>query len=486
MRSHGVASLPLLEARRVTKRFSLPAGNGESTILQDVDLTLEEGEVVILLGKSGSGKSTLLRILAGLIPPSAGEVRYRGQVVRGPCPGAAMVFQTFALLPWLDVLGNVELGLKARGMPPAARRDKALRLIDLIGLDGFESAYPRELSGGMRQRVGLARALAVEPDVLLMDEPFSALDILTAASLRGELLELWRTRTMPTRAVLVVTHNIEEAVLLGDRVLILGTHPGHVRAQLALDLARPRAREDAAVQATVDRLYHLMTRPETGDEALRLGPVRAPLTPLPHARPGALAGLLELLADRGGREDLHRLAARLQLEVDDLLPTMDAATLLALVRVEQADAMLTPAGHAFVDASILDRKALFRRALETRPTLVTQIHAALVAKTSHRISDALFLDMLERQFSRLEARRQLDTAIDWGRYAELFGFEDDTDELFLDVPAISLPSGGPPSGTKAPHPEGQIGDGAGSDLDARGSRLDAPSIHGGYSAASGC
>jgi NitT/TauT family transport system ATP-binding protein len=477
-----MASLPLLEARRVTKRFPLPAGHGESTILQDVDLTLGEGEVVVLLGKSGSGKSTLLRILAGLIPPSAGEVRYRGQAVRGPCPGAAMVFQTFALLPWLDVLGNVELGLKARGMPPAARRDKALRLIDLIGLDGFESAYPRELSGGMRQRVGLARALAVEPDVLLMDEPFSALDVLTAESLRGELLDLWRTRAIPTRAMLVVTHNIEEAVLLGDRVLILGTHPGHVRAQLALDLARPRAREDGAVQATVDRLYHLMTRPATADEAQRLGPVRAPLPPLPHARPGALAGLLELLADRRGREDLHRLAATLQLEVDDLLPTVDAATLLGLARVEHADAILTPTGHVFVNASILDRKALFRRALDTRPTLVTQIHAALVAKTSHRISDAFFLDMLERQFSRLEARRQLDTAIDWGRYAELFGFEDDTDELFLDTSVPSLPPGDSRSETPVGRADGLVGDGAVHDLDTSGSPLDTPSTHGGCSA----
>jgi NitT/TauT family transport system ATP-binding protein len=435
VRSHDLASRILLEARRVTKRFALPAANAESTVLQDVDLALGEDEVVVLLGKSGSGKSTLLRILAGLIPPSTGEVRYRGKAVRGPCPGIAMVFQTFALLPWLDVLGNVELGLEARGVPPGVRRDRALRLIDLIGLDGFESAYPRELSGGMRQRVGLARALAVEPDILLMDEPFSALDVLTAASLRGELLDLWCSRTIPTRTMLVVTHNIEEAVLLADRVLILGTHPGHVRAELALDLARPRAREDGAVLATVDRLYHLMTRPETDDEARRLGPVRASLAPLPHARPGALAGLLELLADRGGREDLHRLAAALQLEVDDLLPTVDAAALLALARIEEADAILTPSGHAFVTASILDRKALFRRALEARPTLVLQIHAALVTKTSHRISASFFLDILERQFHRVEAQRQLDTAIDWGRYAELFGFEDDTDELFLEVPA---------------------------------------------------
>jgi NitT/TauT family transport system ATP-binding protein len=438
VRANGVANLPLVEARRVTKRVALPAGNAEFTILQDVDLSLHEGEVVALLGKSGSGKSTLLRILAGLIPPSSGEVRYRGDVVSGPYPGVAMVFQTFALLPWLDVLDNVELGLKARGVPPAVRRDKALQLIDLIGLDGFESAYPRELSGGMRQRVGVARALAVEPDVLLMDEPFSALDVLTAESLRGELLNLWTTRAIPTRAVLTVTHNIEEAVLFADRVLIFGTDPGHVRGEVAIDLPRTRTRGDGAVQAIVDDLYHLMTRPETADEAQRLVPAPARPTPLPHVRIGALAGFLELLADSGGHDDLHRLAATLQLEVDDLLPIVDAATLLAFARVEQADAILTAEGRAFVDASILDRKALFRRTLEARPTLVMEIHTALVAKKSHRISESFFLDILERRFSRSEARRQLETAIDWSRYAELFGFEDDTDELFLDTSEASV------------------------------------------------
>lgn len=235
-----MASAPLLEARQVSKRFPLPGGAGELRVLEKIDLGLSEGQLVALLGKSGSGKSTLLRILAGLIPPTEGEVRYRGRLVTGPCPGVAMVFQSFALLPWLDVLGNVELGLKARGVPPEVRRDKALRMIDVIGLDGFESAYPRELSGGMRQRVGIARALAVEPDILLMDEPFSALDVLTAESLRGELMDLWIGRKIPTRAILLVTHSIEEAVLLSDRIVVMTARPGTARAVLRVDLARPR------------------------------------------------------------------------------------------------------------------------------------------------------------------------------------------------------------------------------------------------------
>jgi NitT/TauT family transport system ATP-binding protein len=421
---------PLLEARQVSKRFPLPGGVREVTVLEKIDLALHEGEIVALLGKSGCGKSTLLRILAGLIPGSEGEVRYRGRPVAGPCPGVAMVFQSFALLPWLDVLGNVELGLKARGVPPTARRDTALRMIDVIGLDGFESAYPRELSGGMRQRVGIARALAVEPDVLLMDEPFSALDVLTAESLRGELMDLWVGRKIPTRVILIVTHNIEEATLLADRVVILGNDPGHVRGDLRVELPRPRTREDPDVQAFTDELYRLLTRPEAAGDA-QPG-ARALPAPLPHARVGALAGFLEIVAERGGRVDLHRLAAELHLEVRDLLPLVDAAALLGWIQVQEGDAILSTEGHAFVEAPVLARKELFRAALQPRPTLVSRIHAALAGKANRRLSESFFLGFLEQHFSAAEARRQLDTAIDWGRYAELFGFEDDANELFLE------------------------------------------------------
>jgi NitT/TauT family transport system ATP-binding protein len=422
---------PLLEARQVSKRFPLPGGGGEFTVLEKIDLALHEGEIVALLGKSGCGKSTLLRILAGLIPGTEGEVRYRGRPVTAPCPGVAMVFQSFALLPWLDVLGNVELGLKARGVPPEVRRDKALRMIDVIGLDGFESAYPRELAGGMRQRVGIARALAVEPDILLMDEPFSALDVLTAESLRGELMDLWAGRKIPTRVILIVTHNIEEAALLADRVVILGNDPGHVRGDLHVDLPRPRTREDPDVEAFADELYQLLTRPEVVREAVP-PEARAMAAPLPHARVGALAGLLEIVAERGGRVDLHRLAGELHLDVRDLLPLVDAAALLGWMQVQEGDAILSAEGRAFVEAPVLARKELFRAAVQQRTTLVTRIHAALSGKANRRLSESFFLGLLEQHFSAKEARRQLDTAIDWGRYAELFGFEDDTNELFLE------------------------------------------------------
>ena len=422
----------LLETRQLSKRFSLPGGSGEFTVLDKIDLALHEDEIVALLGRSGSGKSTLLRILAGLIAPTEGEVRYRGNVVTGPSAGVTMVFQSFALLPWLDVLGNVELGLKARGVPLDARRDKALRMIDVIGLDGFESAYPRELSGGMRQRVGIARALVVEPDILLMDEPFSALDVLTAESLRGELMALWVGRKIPTRVILVVTHNIEEAVLLADRVVLLGNDPGHVRADLRVDLPRPRAREDPDVQAFADELYQLLTRPEVARDNVQ--PETPPVSaPLPHARVGALAGFLEIVAERGGRVDLHRVAGELHLDVRELLPLVDAGVLLGWLTVQEGDAILSGEGIAFVEATVLARKDLFRRALQERATFVTRIHAALSGKADRRLSESFFLGLLEQRFSAAEARRQLDTAIDWGRYAELFGFEDDTNELFLEA-----------------------------------------------------
>ena len=426
-----MTSSVLLETRRLTKRFLLPGGSGELTVLEKIDLALHEGEIVALLGRSGSGKSTLLRILAGLIPPTEGEVHYRGNRVTGPSPGVAMVFQSFALLPWLDVLGNVELGLKARGVAPDLRRDKALRMIDVIGLDGFESAYPRELSGGMRQRVGIARALVVEPDVLLMDEPFSALDVLTAESLRGELMALWVGRKIPTRVILIVTHNIEEAVLLADRVVILGNDPGHVRADVRVDLPRPRTREDTAVQAFSDELYQLLTRPQVARDEARLEAPAAP-APLPHARVGALAGFLEIVAERGGRVDLHRVAGELHLDIRELLPLVDAGALLGWLQVQEGDATLSGGGRSFVEAAVLARKELFRRALQQRTTFVTRIHAALSAKADRRLSESFFLGLLEQRFSAAEARRQLDTAIDWGRYAELFGFEDDTNELFLE------------------------------------------------------
>jgi len=403
-------------------------------VLDEITLELRAGEIVALLGRSGSGKSTLLRTIAGLIPPTRGAVRYRGRELNGANPGTAMVFQSFALMPWLTVQDNVELGLAAQGVPVAQRRERALAAIDLIGLDGFESAYPKELSGGMRQRVGFARALVLEPDVLLMDEPFSALDVLTAENLRTELMSLWAGQKFPTKAVCIVTHNIEEAVLLADRVIVLGANPGHLRAEVPVDLERPRDRKSPTFAALVDKLYDLLT----GREPDRPEPVEATPTarPLPAVSVGGLAGLIEIVHARGGRVDLPDIAADLNFEIDDLLPLVDAATMLGLVEVTGGDLTLTAVGKDFTTADIQRSKELFAAQVRDRAPLVRTICRALAGADGH-LRAGFFLDVLRRGFSAADAQQQLDIAVDWGRYGELFDYDAGTDQLTAD-PAAGL------------------------------------------------
>ena len=427
----------ILEAKGVTKTFTTPDGRA-LPVLDGVSLTLCEGEIVALLGKSGSGKSTMLRCIAGLIAPSAGTVTYRGTVLNGANPGVAMVFQSFALLPWLTVQQNVELAMQAREVPPEVRHDKALRAIDLIGLDGFESAYPKELSGGMRQRVGFARALAVEPDALLMDEPFSALDVLTAANLRGELTRLWEGHDFPVKAVLIVTHNIEEAVQLADRILVLSSNPGRIRAELPNRLPRPRDRHEAGFEQLVDTVYGILTgREEEIERAVEVasvtgGPMPTPSElPLPEVSAGGLSGLLEILAAKGGEEGLAELADELSFEVDDLLPLVDAAIMLGLAEVHEADLEISDTGREFATADIDASKTLFGRVASERVPLIKAIVKGLNATTDGTLREGFFLDLLRRGFTDDEARRQLDIAIDWGRYGELFEYDSESGRLVM-------------------------------------------------------
>src|SRR6516164_11387563 len=322
----------LLFAYGVAKTFPLPAG-GEQTVLEEVSFSIAQGEVVALLGRSGSGKSTLLRILAGLIQPSKGQVLAHGVPLKGPNFSVAMVFQSFALLPWLTVQENAELGLYARRVPKEDCEKAAAEALAMVGLEGFEGAYPKELSGGMRQRVGFARAFVMKPDVLMMDEPFSALDVLTAENLRGEISDLWERGAFPAKSILIVTHNIEEAVLLADRIVVLGSNPGSIRGEVKVDIARPRDKKGARFVALVDYIYTVMTNPQApvGELPAPKPSERFPM--LPHARAGGISGLLEIVHDRGGREDLPKLAEGLQLEIDDLLPAMDAAAMLGFAVV---------------------------------------------------------------------------------------------------------------------------------------------------------
>src|SRR6266446_2206337 len=376
------APTPIIEARKLEKSYPQPDGS-RIQVIAPTDLAIYPGQILALLGPSGSGKSTLLRMLTGLSPASAGSVYWHGHPVGDESPNVSIVFQSFALFPWLTVLENVEAPLEARGMPPIERRKRSLRIVDAVGLDGFETAYPKELSGGMKQRVGVARALVVEPEVLFMDEPFSALDVLTAETLRGELLELWLGHKIPTRAVFILT--------------------------------QPAHKDDTAPSRTFG--------PGT--------PARPKTIMLPHTRPGGMAGLLEILADHGGRVDLHRLADELSLEVDALLPTVDTAVLLGMLRVEEGEAVITPEGQAFAQADIQARKAIFRKAALANVPLLRQMQQALKAKSNRTLSEEFFRDLLDEHFGEEESRRQLETAIQWGRYAEIFDYDAATGKLTL-------------------------------------------------------
>jgi NitT/TauT family transport system ATP-binding protein len=421
----------LVEAQAVEKSFLQPDGR-QVQVIAPTDLTIHAGIIIALLGASGSGKSTLLRILAGLAQPTAGRVLWNGKPLGESDPNVGMVFQSFALFPWLTVLDNVEAPLIARGIDHAARHPRALRALDIVGLNGFENAFPKELSGGMKQRVGFARALAVEPEVLFMDEPFSALDVLTAENLRGELLELWLDKKIPIRSIFLVTHNIEEAVLLADRVIVLGRNPAKLRADFAIALPRPRERTSAEFLVYLDYIYKVMTRPEV-DHVLPsvLKATAASYPMLPHARPGSIAGLIELLADRGGSDDLYHVAEDLTMEVDDLLPIVDAATLLGFATSEQGDIALTAAGRAFVEANIASRKQLFREAALAHVPLLRQVWTALQSKSNGTMPLEFFRDMVEKHFPENEIQAQLDTILYWGRYGEIFSYDAESDRLQL-------------------------------------------------------
>jgi NitT/TauT family transport system ATP-binding protein len=429
----------IIEARAVEKYYAQPHG-AKIQVIAPTDLAVYPGSVLALLGPSGSGKSTLLRMLTGLASPSMGQILWHGQLLDGQVPNVSIVFQSFALYPWLTVLENVEAPLEARAVPPIERRKRALRMLDTVGLDGFETAYPKELSGGMKQRVGFARALVVEPEVLFMDEPFSALDVLTAENLRNELMELWLSKKMPTTSIFIVTHNIEEAILLADRVVVLGRNPGRIRCDFEVELPRPRDRKSNRFVELVDYVYKVMTQPEIEHSLPSVLPApssRPPRTKypmLPHARPGGIAGLLELLHDRAGKEDLYRLAEDFGMEVDDLLPIVEAATLLGFITVQEGDVGITSEGRAFADADILTRKVLFREAALKRVALLQQIESVLKKKSDHAIQDEFFHDILDEHFSEDEVKRQLETALQWGRYAEIFDYDSKSGRLFLPEP----------------------------------------------------
>ncbi|BCZ95864.1 nitrate/sulfonate/bicarbonate ABC transporter ATP-binding protein [Legionella pneumophila serogroup 1] len=424
----------IINIENLSKSFK-KAPSQHLLVLEDVNFKLQEGEIVALLGKSGSGKSTLLRIIAGLIAPSSGTVTYRGKPVTRPVEGIAMVFQSFALMPWLTVLENVELGLEAQGISREERRHRAIEAIDIIGLDGFESAFPKELSGGMRQRVGFARALVINPDVLLMDEPFSALDVLTAENLKSDLLELWKEKKTNTNGILLVTHNIEEAATLADRIVIFGNDPGYIRAELPVTLPQPRDPESPEYLALVDKIYTLMTTgpKEKAKRAQRERQIGLGYR-LPDVEPSELSGLIETMKSFEERIDLPELADELMMNIDDLFPILETLEILGFAKVSAGDIQLSELGKQFSEADLQERKQLFAQRLLEKVPLARYIRRVLDEKAGHRVSEERFLSKLEDYLSEKEADRVLKTMIDWGRYAEIFAYDFNTGILSLENP----------------------------------------------------
>ena len=423
----------IAELRHVTKTVEGIKGN-TVTIIENIDFRLKKDKITALLGPSGSGKSTLIKIISGLQKPTSGEVVFLGQPLTSPDSKISIVFQSFALFPWLTVLENVAIVLKAKRVDERSIKDKALKILDTVGLDGFEEAYPKELSGGMKQRVGFARALIVEPELLCMDEPFSALDILTAENLRREIIDLWADRKLPTEAILLVTHNIEEAVFFADECVILSKNPGRIRAQFSIGLPHKRNPESDEFKMFVDMIYQLLTNPEVEAESIqnRFLITKEKHQMLPNAKPGAVAGLLELVFERGGEEDIYKLSDELQMEVDDILPIVDAAVLLGYVKVTEGDISLTQNGKEFVTADILKRKVNFSRQTMENAVLVKQILRLLNAKKNHRLHEDFIEEYLLKFFTEEEAKRQIEIAVTWGRFGELFSYDASTGELYLE------------------------------------------------------
>jgi NitT/TauT family transport system ATP-binding protein len=431
-------TVPLLQCTDVRKAFPKPDG-AELLVLQGMNLELRAGQIVGLLGRSGSGKSTLLRLIAGLSEPSSGEVNYLGQPITGPAPGIAMVFQSFALFPWLTVFENVALGLEAQRMPRAEIRKRSLAAIDLIGLDGFESAYPRELSGGMRQRVGFARALVVHPNILLMDEPFSALDVLTAETLRTDFLDLWSEGRMPIKGVILVTHNIEEAVLMCDRILVFGSNPGRILSEIKVTLPQPRNRLDPSFRELVEKIYVEMTTRPQGSVAgarqerfpgLGIGSV------LPKVSTNLLSGLMEAVAAPPfkGTADLPKIASDLQMEIDELFPVAETLQMLRFAELEGGDLKLTEDGLAFALAAVDERKRIFMRHLLAYVPLAAHVRRVLDERASHSARKSRFIDELEDFMSEEAADQTLRAVIRWARYAEAFAYDDDNAMFSLENP----------------------------------------------------
>jgi NitT/TauT family transport system ATP-binding protein len=414
--------MDLCEERHVSHEFLLPTGK-TLKVLEDINLTIRQNEVVALLGPSGCGKSTILRIFAGLITPTQGEVLYHGEPLHGLNPGVAIVFQSFALYPWMTVAQNVQLPLRAMGRPVAEIQERSEKTIKLVGLSGFEEAYPRELSGGMKQRVGIARALSVDPEILFLDEPFSNVDALTAESLRAEVVDIFAGHVSRLSSVLMVSHDIKEVVYMADRVVILVANPGRVRTIIDNHLPRPRDYRSPEFLRLVDQLHDLITGQEMPD-APAGAPLHAAVEPLPEAEGSEIVGLLEYLDGRGGRDDVFRIAAETHRPFDRMISVVEAAELLNFVDTPKRLVVLEPDGQRFLRADAEGRKAVWREEL-LKLKLYQTVNEALT-HSPEGVDRDFVLETIVLHLPQENYEAQFQTFIRWARFGNLFAFDENT------------------------------------------------------------
>jgi NitT/TauT family transport system ATP-binding protein len=424
----------LCELRNVEKEYA--QGKGQPLrVLQDITLAVRPNEVVALLGPSGCGKSTILRILAGLTEPTRGSVLYHGEPMTGLNPGVGFVFQSFALYPWMTITQNVEAVLEAKGLPPDEISARASKAIRTVGLSGFEDAFPRELSGGMKQRVGMARAFSLDPEMLFMDEPFSQVDALTAESLRAEVIDIWADKDKNPSSIVMVSHDIKEVVYMADRIVVLDAHPGRVRTVVENTLPRPRDYRSPGLLQLVDRLHDIITGMEMPDTPPGPAPAAAAAAfePIPHASVGEIAGLLEYLDARGGQEDVFRIAADTDREFGRLITVVNATELLDLVDTPKRMVILSPEGTRFVKASLAERKTLWRaRVLQLH--LFQHVNEALARQENGRLGRDFVLELIALHMPNEDYDAVFETFLDWGRFADLFSYDEATEVIERPAP----------------------------------------------------
>jgi NitT/TauT family transport system ATP-binding protein len=421
---------PLCELRSVSHQFNMPHGQ-ILHVFSDISFSVRQSEVLALLGPSGCGKSTILRILAGLIKPTQGEVFYRGQPLEGLNPGLAMVFQSFALFPWMTITENIAAVLRAKGLSSEAVEKEVEDVIRIVGLEGFEDAYPRELSGGMKQRVGIARALSINPEILFMDEPFSQVDALTAESLRAEVTDIWARKDHNLKSILMVSHDIKEVVNMADRIVVLGTKPGRVRTILENPLSRPRDYRSLEFAQLVDKLHEIISGVEMPDLPITVPvPETLSIQPLPDAHTGEITGLLEYLDARGGRDELFRIVADTNRPFGRIIQVVKAAEMMNFVDTPKRAVVLEPRGVEFVRAEAERRKDIWQEEL-MKIMLFRRVRERLERDKEKQLDREEILELFVVHMPQEDYEALFDTFVNWGRYGGLFTYDEDEARLSL-------------------------------------------------------